>query len=425
MRVLWRQEVFAMNVQINPLPTQGKARPDGRDADGGHDSGMGPRKYLIGGAALVLALGGFWYFTHAGNGAKPKRNLAAPVKVAPVEQRSMAVIERTIGTVVANSTVSVNARVQGQLTKAFFKEGQMVKTGDLLFQIDPRPYQATYDNAAASMASAKAKFDRYTRLKSQNAISPQDVDDAQAAYLEAKALAESARLNLEFTAIRSPVNGKTGPILIQPGNMVMAASSGSVSATPLVTINEIQPVKISLSLPQSDLPRIQEMARSKGLTITMAMHDAGAAKDLTANVDFISNAVTGNTGTIELRASYPNTDMALVPGQLVDVTVALAEIPSATIVPRDAVNTGPDGQYVYAVKDGTAQQVPVKVLFDDTVDDAVAGALKIGDQVIVEGQLRVIPGAKVQISGTAAKKHSATQLNGTRTSGRRKHSSQG
>jgi multidrug efflux system membrane fusion protein len=414
-----------MNVQINPLPTEGKARSDGRDADGdGPDSGSGPRKYVIGGVALVLALGGFWYFTHAGNGAKPKRNLAAPVKVAPVEQRAMAVIERTIGTVVANSTVSVNARVQGQLTKAFFKEGQMVKTGDLLFQIDPRPYQAAYDNAAASMASAKAKFDRYTRLKSQNAISPQDVDDAQAAYLEAKALAESARLNLEFTAIRSPVNGKTGPILIQPGNMVMAASSGSVSATPLVTINEIQPVKISLSLPQSDLPRIQEMARSKGLTITMAMHEAGAAKDLTANVDFISNAVTGNTGTIELRASYPNTDMALVPGQLVDVTVALAEIPNATLVPRDAVNTGPDGQFVYAVKDGTAQQVPVKVLFDDSVDDAVTGALKAGDQVIVEGQLRVIPGAKVQISGTA-KKHSAKQLNGPRTSGRRKHSNEG
>jgi multidrug efflux system membrane fusion protein len=409
-----------MNVQINPLPTEGKTRTDDRAMA---DDGAGPRKYLIGGAALVLALGGFWYFTHSGGGAKPKRNLAAPVKVAPVEQRAMAVIERTIGTVVANSTVSVNARVQGQLTKAFFKEGQMVKTGDLLFQIDPRPYQATYDNATASMASAKAKFDRYSRLKSQNAISPQDVDDAQAAYLEAKALAESARLNLEFTSIRSPVNGKTGPILIQPGNMVMAASSGSVSATPLVTINEIQPVKISLSLPQSDLPRIQEMARNKGLTITMAMHEAGAAKDLTANVDFISNAVTGNTGTIELRASYPNTDMALVPGQLVDVTVALAEIPNATIVPRDAVNTGPDGQYVYAVKDGTAQQVAVKVLFDDSVDDAVTGALKVGDQVIVEGQLRVIPGAKVQVSG--AKKHSAKQLNGPRTSGRRKHSTEG
>ncbi len=142
-----------MNLQIKPLPTQARDQDDGAD-----ESGM--RKYLVGGAALLLALGGFWYFTHAGQSAKPRLAVAAPVKVAPVQQRNMAVIERTIGTVLANSTVSVNARVQGQLVKAFFKEGQMVKTGDLLFQIDPRPYQATYDNAMASLASAKPKFDR-------------------------------------------------------------------------------------------------------------------------------------------------------------------------------------------------------------------------------------------------------------------------
>jgi multidrug efflux system membrane fusion protein len=391
-----------MNLQINPLPTQA-SKPAPNSDEGPDESHL--RKYLLGGGALLLALGSFWYFTHAGEGTKPKMTGAAPVKTAPVRQATMAVIERTIGTVLANSTVSVNARVQGQLVKAFFKEGQLVKTGDLLFQIDPRPYQATYDNAMASLASAKAKYDRYTRLKNQNAISPQDVDDAQAAFLEAKATAEAARLNLEFTAIRAPVNGKTGPILIQPGNMVMASSSGSVSATPLVTLNEIQPVKISLSLPQSDLPRIQEQARTRGLTITMNMHDAGGGKDITAKVDFISNAVTGNTGTIELRATYPNADMALVPGQLVDVVVALSEIPDAIQVPRDAVNTGPDGQYVYIVKDGTAQQVPVKVLFDDNTNDAVAGSLKAGQQVIVDGQLRVIPGSKVTVSGT--RKHAA------------------
>jgi multidrug efflux system membrane fusion protein len=402
-----------MNVQINPPPVKAQVRNDGRDAS------SPTRRYLIGGAALAVVLGGFWFFTHEGEGTKPKRNLAAPVKVALVEQRNMAVIEHTIGTVLANSTVSVNARVQGQLVKAFFKEGQMVKNGDLLFQIDPRPYQASYDNAMASLATAKAKADRYVRLKAQNAIAGQDFDDAQAAYLEAKATAESARLNLEFTEIRAPVNGKTGPMLIQPGNMV-AASTASTSATPLVTINEIQPVKISLSLPQSDLPRIQQMARSRGLTITMNLHEVGG-EDLTANVDFISNSVTNNTGTIELRATYPNTDMALVPGQLVDVTVSLAEIPNAILVPREAVNTGPDGQFVYAVKDGTAQQVPVKVLFDDGTDDAVQGTLVKGDQVIVDGQLRVIPGAKVNVSG--AKKHTSSEPSGTRTSGRRKHAS--
>jgi len=401
-----------MNVQITPLqtPPVRDSRPD--DAP----SGKG-RTFVIGGVALALALGGFWYFTHD---TKPvaRRTGAAPVKVATVEIGDMAVIERTIGTVMANSNVQINARIQGQMIKAYFKEGQMVKAGDILFQIDPRPYQATYDNALAVLATAKAKADRYSRLKAQNAIAGQDFDDAQAAFLEAKAAVESARLNVEFTTIRAPVNGKTGPILIQPGNMV-AASTASTSATPLVTLNEIQPVKISLSLPQSDLPRIQAMQAKGGLNITIGLHEAGGEHDIQVPVNFISNAVTNTTGTIELRASYPNADMALVPGQLVDVTVALAQIPNATLVPREAVNTGPDGQFVYVVKDGTAQQVPVKVQFDDSVNDAVTGALHKGDLVITEGQLRVIPGAKVTIGGSKARAAKGAGK-GPMTSGRRK-----
>ena len=370
------------------------------------------KKYMIGAAGLVVALGGLWYFTQD-SAPPPRRVMAAPVRVAAVEQRDMQVIVRTIGTVMANSTVSVNARVQGQLTRAFFREGQMVKTGDLLFQIDPRPYQATYDNATAAMASAKAKFDRYSRLKGQNAISPQEVDDAQATYLEARATAEAARLNLEFTQIRSPVNGKTGPILIQPGNMVASSSSANASATPLVTINEIQPVKISLALPQSELPRIQQMvAAPQGLNITMNLRDAGAEKDIVAKVDFVSNAVTNTTGTIELRATSPNADLALVPGQLVNVVAQLSEIKNATVVPREAVNTGPEGTFVYRVTDDTAQQVPVRVLFDDGDNAAISGNLNTGDRVIVDGQIRVVPGAKVQVNGQRP------QNGGAKTSGR-------
>jgi len=401
-----------MNVQIAPLKSLPKKQDDDQDDV---PAGRG-RTFLIGGIVLAAALGGFWYFTHSA--APPvRRAVAAPVKVASVDIGHMPVIERTIGTVMANSTVQINARIQGQMIKAFFKEGQMVKTGDVMFQIDPRPYQATLDNALAQLATAQAKADRYTRLSAQNAIAGQQYDDAQAAYLEAKAAVESARLNVEFTTIRAPVNGKTGPILIQPGNMV-AASTASTSATPLVTLNEIQPVKISLALPQSDLPRIQEMQRTKGLTITIGLHNAGADQDIQAPVNFIGNAVTNTTGTIELRASYDNPDMALVPGQLVDVTVALSEIPNATLVPREAVNTGPDGQFVYLVKDGAAQQVAVKILFDDGVHDAVSGNLKKGDQVITEGQLRVIPGAKVNITG--AKRPAGAPAKGEMTSGRRK-----
>ncbi len=406
-----------MNVQISPLqppPTRGdELELD----DSGRPSRM--RTTILGVAALALLMGGFWYFTH-----KPapvqRRNMAAPVKVAPVEVRNMPVVEHTIGTVIANSTVQINARVAGQLVKAFFREGQMVKTGDLLFQIDPRPYKAVYDNAMASVASAKAKAERYQRLTSQNAIAAQSYDDAHAAYLEAEATAEAARLNLEYTQIRSPVNGKTGAILIQPGNMVTAntgANANMTTANPLVTINEIQPVKISLSLPQSDLPRIQaQLAKGTGLFITVNVHDAGAEHDIQVPVNFVGNAVAGSTGTIELRATYDNPDLALVPGQLVDVTVGLAEIQNATVVPREAVNTGPDGTFVYVVKDGIAEQRFVKVLFDNGVSDAVQGQLAKGEKVITEGQLRVMPGAKV----TATSRKPPGAGAGPKTSGRRR-----
>jgi multidrug efflux system membrane fusion protein len=405
-----------MNVQISPLqtpPARGNEL-DARESEGGGRI----RIILVGVAVLVLLIGGFWYFTHTST-PPARRAGAAPVKVAAVDIGNMPVVEHTIGTVMANSTVQVNARIQGQLIKAFFKEGQMVKAGDILFQIDSRPYQAVYDNALASLATAKAKADRYARLTAQNAVAPQQFDDAQAAYLEAKAAVESARLNVEFTTIRAPVNGKTGPILIQPGNMI-AAATASTTASSLVSIAEIQPVKISLSLPQSDLPRIQARQAKGGLTLQISMHEAGG-KDIQVPVNFIGNAVTSTTGTIELRASYPNPDMALVPGQLVDVTVALAEIANATLVPREAVNTGPDGQFVYAVRDGRAEQVPVKVLFDSGVDDAVAGDLRKGELVVTEGQLRVVPGAKVSISISGAKARPAKDgSKGALTSGRRR-----
>lgn len=386
-----------MNMQMDPFPEQ--------QASAAHEARRPGTALWVGVASLILVLGGFWYWNHEGTATGPRRAQAPSVRVAKVTQATMPVIERTIGTVVANSTVLINTRVQGQLVKAFFKEGQMVKQGDLLFQIDPRPYQASYDNAKASLASAKAKAERYKRLLSQNAIAPQDADDAEASYLEAKATAEAALLNLQFTKIYAPVNGKTGPILIQPGNMV-AASTASTNATPLVQINEIQPVKVSFSLPQSDLPRIQARQHGQGLVATIHL-EGGDGKTLSAPVDFIGNAVVGSTGTIELRATFPNTDMSLVPGQLVDVVVELNSIPDATIVPHDAVNEGPDGSYVYAVQDGRAMLKPVKVLFDNSTTAAVSGKLAVGEQVVTDGQLRIVPGAAVEVEGARGNKAGA------------------
>lgn len=357
------------------------------------------RSFAIGGGALLLLLGGYWYFSHdTGTHTQARRAAAAPVRVARAERRDMAVIERTIGTVVANSNVQVTARVQGQLLTAYFKEGQMVKKGQLLFQIDPRPYQAALDSAVATLANTESKAKRYKALLGSNAISQVDYDDAQAAYLTAKAAVDTARLNLEYTRITSPVNGKTGAILVQPGNLV--TPSASVGASALVNITEIQPIKVSFSLPQADLPRIQARAHMPGgLTAQVQLHDAGG-QDLSAPVDFINNAVAGTSGTIELRADFPNQDASLVPGQLVDVVVELANLSQALVVPRDALNSGPDGQFVYTVSpELVAQSHPVKLLFDDGTDAAISGDIQPGDRVITQGQLRVLPGGKVTIGG--------------------------
>jgi multidrug efflux system membrane fusion protein len=383
-----------MNFQATPPDRSAKIAPSAQD------SGTSPWRWVMGAVLLAAVLAGYYFYTHmsSDNAGRAGRNAAAPVKVARVVQRDMPVIERTIGTVVANAVVSVTARVQGQLTLVHFKEGQLVKQGDVLFEIDPAPYQAALDSAEAVLLGAKTNADRSASLLKQNAIAPQANDNAQATYLQAKANVDAARLNLQFTQIRSPIDGKTGPILLQAGNLV----SVNGTTTPLVTIAQIQPIKVSFALSQAELPRIQAQAHGKGLVAHVDLHNQGGA-DLSAPVDFISNAVNATSGTIELRATFPNQDSGLVPGQLVDVTVQLGDIPGALVVPREAVNTGQEGQFIYVVtEDGIADMRPVKVLFDDGTNDAIDGKLQDGERVIIDGQLRVIPGAKVSISRAGA-----------------------
>jgi multidrug efflux system membrane fusion protein len=395
-----------MNLQ-SPAPLENQPAPEE-----GWAAMLPARRYLIGGAALALVLGGYWYWSHGDNGPVRRREAAVPVRVGVATKRDMPVVEHTIGTVLPNTSVSVTARVTGQLMAVYFKEGNLVKIGQKLFQIDPRPYQATFDQARAQMAHDQASLTgaeldekRYTALYAQNAISTQQRDDAVATAAADRALVasdnatvETARLNLEYTNIVSPVNGKTGAILVQPGNMVTA--SASVGASALVTINEIQPVKVSMALPQSDLPRIQAMAQKQNLKAKINQHDQGGGT-LLAPINFIGNAVNNTSGTIELRASFANADSALVPGQLVDVTVALDNIPDAIVVPREAINTGPSGQFVYVVnEDLMAEERDIKVLFDDGTNDAIEGPVRDGETIIVDGQLRVVPGAKVSIAPT-------------------------
>ena len=363
-------------------------------------------KWVIGIVLGLIAIVAVWHLIEGWFSAKPKKTSAPPVTVARASSQTVTVMEHTIATVVSPATVQVNAQVAGKLLTATFQEGQIVHKGDALFLIDPTPYRNALDQAKAQLAKDQAAATsagndekRYIALYAQGAASQQQRDQAvataagdRAAVQSDQAAAATAEVNLGYTRIVSPIDGKTGPITVQPGNLV------TVAGTTLVTITQIQPIKLSFFLPQSELDQIQDQMEAGKLIATVPMPGApgGAEK---APVNFISNIVSASTGTIELRATFPNTDLRLVPGQTVNIALALKEIPHAVMVPRDAVNTGPDGAYVEIVtKDSIAVSKPVSVLNDDGTFDAIKGDVKPGDAVITEGQIRVVPGGKVTMS---------------------------
>jgi multidrug efflux system membrane fusion protein len=358
--------------------------------------------------ALIGVLSAFAYMnrTPSSSSQRGTRSTAAPVRVAVAERRDVAVVERTIGTVLPNTAVQVTARVQGVIDSAHFQEGQFVKAGTLLFEIDPRPYAAALAQAKAQLAKDQAQLQNAVnnekRLRSvydQKLTSLEQLDAAVAATGSAtasvaadQAAIDLAQLNLEYTRVRSPIDGKTGPMLVQPGNLVT-----NNSTVALVTINQIQPIKVSLALPQSDLPRIQARATDGGLMMYIDQRNEGG-RQYSAPVDFISNHVDDASGTIELRSTFQNADASLVPGQIVNVSVELGGIAGATVIPREGVNSGPDGQYAYVVTaDNRADQRPIKVLYDDGTAASIEGNVQPGDPVIVDGQLRVVPGAVVYV----------------------------
>jgi multidrug efflux system membrane fusion protein len=384
----------------------------------GSSSGRSHGKvWLLGGLALVAVLGGYWYFTRPETTAANvgRGNNAAPVRVAKVEKRDMAVIDRSLGTVLANTLVQVSARVQGTLEKAMFKEGQFVKKGELLFQIDPRAFevalaqaQANYQRDQAQLENALRDKERFTELNRQmqgsTSAQQRDTSSTNATMLAAtvaadKAAVDLAELNLSYTQIRSPIDGKTGAVLIQPGNMISGTGANGI---PLVTIAEVHPVKVSFTLSQAELPRIQARQRSGQILAVLDVQDA-KGNSLAAPVDFIGNTVSSQSGTIELRATFPNEDLSLVPGQLANATVQLDTIHDALVVPREGVNDSPNGPFVFMVDGDKAKQVQVSVLFDDGTNTAISGAIEPGANVIIEGQLRVVPDGKIRImDGSAA-----------------------
>jgi multidrug efflux system membrane fusion protein len=358
--------------------------------------------------AVVALVGAVWLVRYLLAPAPMRTQPPAQVIVSEAKRQDIQVVEHTIGTILAENTVQLSAQVTGQLTAANFREGQIVHTGDLLFQIDTRPFQAALEQAQAQLAKDQASLvsaqndeRRYIALFAQGAASQQLRDQAVATAKGIAATVQSdraaidvAKLNLSYTRIRSPITGKTGPILIQPGNIVTANAT-----TPLVTITQVQPVKVSFFLPQNDLAQIQTQMKAGRLTALIPMPDTAGNNKETAPVNFVGNAVSAQTGTIELRATFANDDLRLVPGQTVDVGVATKYIRSAVVVPHDAINAGLNNSFVYVVStQSKAVVLPVTVLNDDGTNAAVQGKIEPGDKVVVEGQLQVVDGGEVAVN---------------------------
>jgi multidrug efflux system membrane fusion protein len=370
------------------------------------------RRNLVRAGLLLLALvagGSLYYTTTQGEAvdktAKAKKERAgAPVRIAKVTQQTIPVRVGAIGTVQANSIVHIKSRVDGQIMSAGFKEGQKVKKGDLLFQIDPRPFQAQLKLAEANRArdmaqleKAKADLQRYSALSNKGFSSQQRFEEARAAvdvftaaiHAGEQAI-EIARLNLEFTTINSPVTGRTGRMLVYPGNLVEANKD-----PPLVTINETQPIHVGFSVPEQYLAEIrQRMADGRLMVSVTIPEDKGPA--VSGRVTFIANEVDASTGTILLKATFENADDRLTPGQFVNVSMTLSAIESALVVPTRTIQVNQNGSFVFVVKeDETVEMRPVDV--GPQADDVTVllKGVSVGETVVTDGQLRLSPGTKV------------------------------
>jgi multidrug efflux system membrane fusion protein len=374
-------------------------------------------RWILVAIAILAAVLLVWHLLAGWLSARHKKPAPPPpVKVTALRRQSVNVSVQTIGQVVSVATVNVTAQVSGKLLTAYFTEGQVVRKGDPLFLIDPAPFRAQLEQAQAQLAKDEAQAAslnndeiRYTTLYAQNAASQQQRDQAVAAAKGGRAVVEAdhaaidlAQQNLGYTLIRSPVDGKTGAIQIQPGNLV-----GANGTTPLVVITQIRPIKVSFALPQDRLGQIQAQMAAGQLNVSVQL--PGTTEK--APADFVGNLVNPATGTIELRATFPNDDQRLVPGQSVHLSAAIATLDNALVAPRDAVNLGPDGSYVFVVgKDNKAYRKTVKVLNDDGTQDAISGDLKPGDRVVTDGQLRVTAGQPVQVArGRAPAQQKAAQ----------------
>jgi multidrug efflux system membrane fusion protein len=370
-------------------------------------------RFLTGILGLLLLAA----FSSGCSNEKSKKTVSAPIPVivSTVTQKTVPLQLRAIGNVQAYSTVTIKSKVGGELIGVHFTEGQDVKKGDLLFTIDPRPYEAALKQAEANLqrdlAKAKSALEdarRYESLIQRRVVSPQqyekvqsDADALEATVLADKAAVENAKIQLDYCSIRSPIDGRTGSLIVKQGNIVKADDAN------LVVINQIIPIDVAFSIPEQFLLEIKKYMASGKLQVE-ALVPMNEEKPAKGTVTFIDNAVDSNTGTIRLKGTFANRERKLWPGQFINVVLTLTTEPNAIVVPSQAVQTGQEGQYVFVVKqDLTVDSRPVVAGRTIDTETVIQKGLHVDEKVVTDGQLRLYPGAKVEIKTS----NSATATN--------------
>ena len=335
---------------------------------------------------------------------------AVLVTVAPVVKKAMPLEIRVIGTAEAESTVAVHAQVTGAITSVNFTEGDDVQEGQVLFTLDRRPLEATLQQVQANLArdlaqaeDARTQASRYQTLAGRGLVSGQEVQakSTAAAALDAtvqadRAAVENATVQLDYATIKAPIAGRTGALIVHPGNLVRAND-----ATPLVVINRIAPINVSFGIPEGQLPAFKRYLAERTLRV-----EANAPSETIpsmGNITFTDNTVDPTTGTIKVKGSFANQDRRLWPGQFVNVVVTLKTDPAAVVVPTAAIQAGQQGDFAFVVKpDQTVDLRTVTVDRTAGTESVVKDGLKPGETVITDGQLRLVAGSRIKVKSDAA-----------------------
>jgi multidrug efflux system membrane fusion protein len=364
---------------------------------------------------LGLAAGGGWYFWHrhtTAGAARTAKTPPQPVGAATVDKGDIRILLNELGTVTSLGMVTITTQISGQLTEVAFTEGQLVKKGDFLAQIDPRPYQAALDQAIGTLArdqglldQARTNLKRFQTLGKQDSIAQQQVDDQR--FLVAQdtgtvqtdqGTVDNARLNLAYCHIVSPVDGQVGLRLVDPGNYVQASST-----TGIVTITQMQPISVLFSVPEDNLPDIIQRVRS-GATLGVEAYDRANVRLLaTGRLGTLDNQIDTTTGTVKLRALFDNPDEMLYPNQFVNARLLVNTMKDTIRVPVQAVQRGEPGTYAYVIDAANTVSVrPLKVGPTDGGFMAVLSGLQPGEKVVTDGTDRLRDGAAVTVPPPAA-----------------------